>query len=803
MDVKELVRDLPMIDLGLISKQLSSFAKNPNDEHLLELVISCKNLVFEQPEWGLLAGRIKLRWLYRQSFPKFSDMFRKYPNLFNDKCRAFVLDRAQDLDGYIVHSRDDNFQLVAVETFLESYLLKYRTKDKIHYFESPQYIYMREAVQMWFPDLTRIKKAYDDMSLGYYTHASPTMYNSCLNRNQLSSCFLATTEDDMDGIAGGWRISAEISRNSGGIGREYSSLRHSEIGNFGKSSGILPWLKVEEAIMSSVDQGGKRKGSETAYLCVWHVDIQEFIESRRPQGADEMRARKLFNGVLIHDLFMRRVEANSHWSLFCPNRAKGLVDSHGEKFEKLYEEYENKVNEDGSPFYEKRIQARDLWNLIITVQPETGGPFMLYKDAMNRCSNQQNMGTLRMSNLCTEIIQYCDKHEIASCNLATIALPKYVMPNGSFDFSRLGSITRRVVRNLNRVIDRNYYPEQVPQIKYSNMRQRAIGIGVQGLADTVAMMDLCWDDPKTRTLNMQIFETMYYHALHESMTIAKETKPYECFEGSPLSQGKFNFDMWNKDPFETEDTRIITADQWEDLRSDIKIYGVANSLLLAIPPTATTSYILGNNECIEAFCENIYARTLLPGYFIFFNKHMVKDFRKIGIWTPAVIKAIVEAEGSVQSLAPPARNPDEADAAYAKRLKRFEFLKRKYLTVFEIKQKVLADLMLDRQIFICQSQSFNVHMKNPTAKMLSSFHFYVWSKGAKTGMYYLRIKTQSAPINMSLISEEKAAAARQEPENQQSLASIDTAPTSEMALVKKNRYAKENFAKCDDLSCCT
>lgn len=810
--VTKLSADLKNIDLGLIGKDLRAAASISDEAQVYELIAkSCAEKSLIYPEWGLLAGRIMTEDLKRSIPLTFSGSTTALKKQLDSTYASYVEEHASELNAMIVPDRDYLFDSFAVATAKQSYLSRIRNeKNKSCIVETMQYMYMRVAVYCWMPNLVRIKEAYDDMSLGLYTPASPTLFNAGKSRPQLASCFLLSVSDNMQHISKSWADTAIISMNRGGLGIDYSRLRHSEIeGSGGESKGIMPWIKIQNEIIKSVDQGGMRKGSATLNLRVCHVDIEEYVDARKGDGAEHLRARDLFYCVVLDDLFMRRVKNNEMWSLFCPNKAKGLFTTWGVEYENLYLHYE------GKKVYTRQVRARDLMRKIALAQMETGMPFLLHIDAVNRKNNQRNKGYIGQSNLCMEIVEYTSDEEIASCNLSSIALNScVVVPNdGSapyFDFHKLTRLARNVLRNLNQVIDRNYYPPEVPEIKYANFKNRPVGIGVQGLADVFAMLDLAWvvtnDDgklvvnPVAAKLNRDIFETIYYASVRESVEMAKESGPYESFVGSPASKGLFQFDLWDIEKIEKEalsrpldeaadilrdaiknnsiqSVSRYSSDDWERLRSDMVKYGRRNSLIVALMPTASSASLLGNNEAFEPFNQNIYARTVLSGQHLIVNKHMVKDLQAIGLWTTETVRSIIKNGGSVQFI------PPASDAVVNERL---NHLKLKYLTAYEIPQKVTLQMMLERGRFVCQSQSFNCFMKDPTVEKLIAFHFAAWEGGATTGMYYLRQPPAVNPLNVSL---------------EGLVINSPPVPVSVPAVKGKNPEKKE--WKCDDHLCCT
>jgi ribonucleoside-diphosphate reductase alpha chain len=674
------------------------------------------------PDYALLASRIAVSNLHKNTEKSFSRTMEKLYNYVDPKTgeRAsliaedvyeIIVANSELLDSTIIYDRDYNFDYFGFKTLEKSYLLKIDGKIA----ERPQHMYMRVAVGIHKDDINAVIETYHLLSEGWFTHATPTLYNAGTPKPQMSSCFLLTMkEDSIEGIYDTLKQCAKISQSAGGIGLAIHNIRAKGSyikGTNGTSNGIVPMLRVFNDTARYVDQGGgKRKGSFAVYLEPWHDDIIDFLDLKKNTGAEELRARDLFLALWVPDLFMKRVDEDGDWSLFCPNEAPGLPDCYGEEFEALYTRYE----EEGR--YRRKMKARDLWARIIEAQIETGVPYMLYKDHANRKSNQKNLGTIRCSNLCTEIIEYTSPDEVAVCNLASIALPKYVI-DGKFDHQRLFEVTYVATKNLNKIIDRNYYP--VKEARYSNLRHRPIGLGVQGLADTFVKLRLPFDSNEAKQLNKDIFETIYYAALTASKDLAKEYGPYETYQGSPISQGIFQFDMWGVKPSDRW--------EWDVLREEIKKYGVRNSLLVAPMPTASTAQILGNNECFEPFTSNMYMRRVLSGEFPVVNKYLLKDLVELGLWNNEMKQKIMAHNGSIQNI------PEIPDN-----------LKAIYKTVWEIKQKDLIDMAADRGAFIDQSQSLNIFMENPTYAKMTSMHFYAWRKGLKTGMYYLRTKTVSA-----------------------------------------------------------
>ncbi|WP_276503106.1 ribonucleoside-diphosphate reductase subunit alpha [Terrimonas pollutisoli] len=684
----------------------------------------------KHPDFAVLAARIAVSNLHKNTTKSFSETAKLLYNyidnktgekapLLADDVYEIIQQNADQLDASIIYERDYHFDFFGFKTLEKSYLLKVNGKIV----ERPQHLFMRVALGIHKTDIDAAIETYNLMSEKWFVHATPTLFNSGTPKPQMSSCFLQSMkEDSIAGIYETLKNAALISQSAGGLGINIHNIRSTGSyikGTNGTSNGIIPMLRVFNDTARYVDQGGgKRKGAFAVYLEPWHADVFEFLDLRKNHGKEEMRARDLFLALWIPDLFMKRVEADGQWSLFCPNEAKSLHTTHGAEFEALYEQYEKEGKA------KKTIPARDLWNAILEAQIETGNPYMLYKDAANEKSNQKNLGTIRCSNLCTEIIEYSDENETAVCNLASISLPRFV-EGKKFNFDKLLEVTQIITRNLNKIIDNNYYP--LEETKRSNFRHRPIGIGVQGLADVFMLLGLPFESDMAKLLNKNIFETIYYASLVASNQIAKEVGAYETFEGSPLSKGIFQFDMWNVQPSDRYN--------WDALRAEIKEHGVRNSLLLAPMPTASTSQILGNNECFEPYTSNIYNRRVLSGEFVVVNKHLLKDLMSLGLWNDSMKQRIIAANGSVQNI-------DEIPAN----------LKEIYKTVWEIKQRSLIDMSADRGAFICQSQSLNLFVEQPNFAKLSSMHFYTWKKGLKTGMYYLRTKAATDAVKFTVDS---------------------------------------------------
>jgi len=686
------------------------------------------SLTTKHPDYAQLASRIAVSNLHKNTIKSFSETMEKLYNytdkgsgkrmpLLADDVYEIIQANAELLDSTIIYDRDFGFDYFGFKTLEKSYLLKVDGKIA----ERPQHMYMRVAIGIHKNDIESAIKTYNLMSERWFTHATPTLFNAGTPKPQMSSCFLLTMKDDsIDGIYDTLKQTARISQSAGGIGLAIHNIRATGSyigGTNGTSNGIIPMLRVFNDTARYVDQGGgKRKGAFAIYLEPWHADVFEFLDLRKNHGKEEMRARDLFYALWICDLFMKRVEANGEWSLFCPNEAPGLSDCHGEAFEKLYTQYEAEGKA------RKTIKAQDLWFAIMESQIETGTPYMLYKDAANAKSNQQNLGTIKSSNLCTEIMEYTSPDEVAVCNLASLALPRFVI-DGKFDHQQLFDVTYEVTKNLNKIIDNNYYP--VIEAETSNVRHRPIGLGIQGLADVFILLRLPFESEFAKMLNKNIFETIYFAAMTASNDLAKAEGAYETFKGSPLSKGIMQFDMWGVQPTDRWD--------WESLRASVIEHGVRNSLLVAPMPTASTSQILGNNECFEPYTSNIYTRRVLSGEFIVVNKHLLKDLVQLGLWNNDMKNRIIAANGSVQNI-----KNIPAD------------IKELYKTVWEIKQRSLIDMAADRGAYICQSQSLNLFVDSPSASKLTSMHFYAWKKGLKTGMYYLRSQAATQAVQFTI-----------------------------------------------------
>ncbi|CDO93078.1 unnamed protein product [Kluyveromyces dobzhanskii CBS 2104] len=695
---------------------------------------TCAYMTTIHPDYATLAARIAISNLHKQTTKQFSQVVNDlylwtnpktgiHSPMISDEVFKIVMDNKDTLNSAIVYDRDFNFNYFGFKTLERSYLL--RIDGKVA--ERPQHMIMRVAVGIHGNDIERVLETYNLMSQRYFTHASPTLFNAGTPHPQMSSCFLvAMKEDSIEGIYDTLKECAMISKTAGGIGLHIHNIRSTGsyiAGTNGTSNGIIPMIRVFNNTARYVDQGGnKRPGAFALYIEPWHSDIFDFIDIRKNHGKEEIRARDLFPALWIPDLFMKRVESNQDWTLFSPNEAPGLPDVYGDEFEEMYERYEREGRG------KKTIKAQKLWYAILEAQTETGTPFMLYKDACNKKTNQKNLGTIKSSNLCCEIVEYSNPEETAVCNLASIALPAFIEKSAdgktqSYNFGKLHSISKVLTRNLNRIIDRNYYP--VETARRSNMRHRPIALGVQGLADAFMMLRLPFDSAEAKELNIQIFETIYHGACEASMELAKAEGHYETFPGSPASQGTLQFDMWGKVPTDLWD--------WDTLKEDIKTHGLRNSLLLAPMPTASTSQILGYNECFEPYTSNMYSRRVLSGEFQIVNPYLLHDLVDLGIWDEAMKSHIIADNGSIQNLP---NIPQE--------------LKDLYKTVWELSQKHIIDMAADRSAYIDQSQSLNIHIRAPTMGKLTSMHFYGWKKGLKTGMYYLRTQAASAAIQFTI-----------------------------------------------------
>ncbi len=737
------------------------------------------------PDYAQLAARISVSNLHKNTKKSFSETMKdlyEYVNprtgkkapLLSDEVYKIISKNAEKLDSSIIYNRDFGYDYFGFKTIERSYLLKLNGKIV----ERPQHMLMRVSIGIHLDDLEAALETYELMSKRFFTHATPTLFNSGTPKPQMSSCFLLTMKDDsIDGIYDTLKQTAKISQSAGGIGLSIHNIRATGsyiAGTNGTSNGIVPMLRVFNDTARYVDQGGgKRKGSFAIYVEPWHADIFDFLELKKNHGKEEMRARDLFYAMWIPDLFMKRVEENGDWTLMCPNECPGLFDSHGEEFEKKYLGYEKAKKG------RKTIKARELWEKILESQIETGTPYMLYKDAANRKSNQKNLGTIRSSNLCTEILEYTSEDEVAVCNLASIALPMFVV-DGEFDHKKLFKVTKQVTKNLNRVIDRNYYP--VKEAENSNFRHRPVGLGVQGLADTFIKLRMPFTSEDAKKLNQEIFETIYFAAVTASEEEAKKDGPYQSFEGSPMSQGEFQFNMWG-----IKDEELSGRWDWGALRKKVMKNGVRNSLLVAPMPTASTSQILGNNECFEPYTSNIYTRRVLSGEFIVVNKHLLEDLVELGLWNEDMKQELMRANGSIQHI----------DIIP-------EDIKELYRTVWEMSMKDIIDMSRHRGYFIDQSQSLNLFMEGATMSKLTSMHFYAWKSGLKTGMYYLRTKSAVDAIKFTVDNTAKKVATVATAEATKAVAApgqqIEVAPLSPEEL--KEMISKSQASPDDDCLMC-
>lgn len=725
-------------------------------------------LTTRHPDYAKLAGRIAASNLQKLAPKSFSEaMHLAFTNvdakrgekapLIREDFYQLVMDNKEVLDAAIVASRDLSYSYFGFQTMMKGYLLKSSTGYTI---ETPQYMLMRVALEIHSDNIQQVLDTYTDMSMKEYTHATPTLFNAGSLKPQMSSCFLLTMKDDsIDGIYDTLKQCAKISQLAGGIGLSVHNIRAKGSyikGTGGTSNGLVPMLRNFDMTARYVDQGGgRRKGSVAIYLEPWHADIESFLDLKKNHGKEELRARDLFYALWISDLFMERVKEDKEWSLFCPNEAPGLADVYGAEFKALYEHYERigKARE--------KVKAQELFTKIVESQIETGTPFVLFKDAANHKSNQKNLGTIKSSNLCTEIMEYTAPDEVAVCNLGSIALPAFVK-DGQYDLERLRQTSYKLAINLNKVIDKNYYP--VEEARKSNTRHRPIGIGVQGLADTFVMLGMPFDSAEAKALNRDIFETIYFGAMQASIDLAKQHGRYETFTGSPLSEGKFQFDLWNVTP---------QLYDWKSLREEVIKHGARNSLLLAPMPTASTSQILGYNECFEPFSSNLYTRRTLSGDFIVVNNYLVEELISLGLWNNSMRQRIMALNGSIQDI-------QEIPAA----------VRAKYKTVWEISQRVIIDLAADRGAYICQSQSMNLHLTNPTYGKMSSMLFTAWSKGLKTGMYYLRSTSAADAIKFTL---DKTAIETEAPKQKTKLEDFASVAEYEEA---KNACSIENPENC-------
>ncbi|CDR47598.1 CYFA0S34e00430g1_1 [Cyberlindnera fabianii] len=728
-----------LIDINTVCNKVQLSLPNELTEDDLTTLTSeiLSTMVTVHPDHSILAARVSIDHLKTKIPRKFSEnvtrMYqyhrqttKRHSPLVSKQLHDIVMANADIIDAMIQPHRDDDFTYFGLKTLEKSYFLKYDS----HIAETPQFLFLRVSLGIHNDDLSSVKETYDLMSQKYLIHASPTLFNSGTPTPYLSSCFLLGIEDDsIDGIYKTLHKTALISKAAGGIGLHISNIRSTGAyiaGSNGTSNGIVPMLRVFNNTARYVDQGGnKRPGAFAIYLEPWHADVMDFLNLRKNHGKEEMRARDLFYALWIPDLFMEKVEKDEEWCLFSPDDAPGLNEVYGEEFVQLYHKYEKEG------LAKKKIKAQKLWHSILESQVETGGPFMLYKDACNRKSNQKNLGTIKSSNLCCEVVQYSSPEETAVCNLASVALPTFLKRSEVdnelvFDHQKLHSVVKVLTKNLNKVIDVGIYP--TPEAESSNLKHRPIAIGVQGLADLFMSLHLPFDSPQARKLNKEIFETMYHGAVECSLELAKQFGKYESFEGSPASQGLLQFDLW-------DDSKVEFSGMydWSSLKRDVQVHGLRNSLLVAPMPTASTSQILGFNECFEPLTSNIYTRRVLSGEFQLLNKYLVNDLLELGLWSPEMKDRIIDADGSIADIPEIPEN-----------------LKLIHRTVWEIPQRGILQMCAERGPFIDQSQSTNIHMRDPTFRKLTSMHFYGWKQGLKTGMYYLRTQAASSAIKFTI-----------------------------------------------------
>jgi len=767
--LNELAFGLSKVDIRLISHRFRPIMElKKQSEIYKELSVLCASKIQVHPEWGKLAGRVRMEGI-KQGIPKtYSESVYVLREQYDKNVYEFIMANKTRLDAMIVGERDMNFNLFSVESWAKSYLWKFGGVTK----ECPQYAFLRVAIQWWFEPKHKtnilvfetIKQVYEDLSLFKIAAPSPVLFNACKKTPQLSSCFVMSVPDNMQGIKKSWSDIADISKNGGGVGLEMS-LRHSEIESEGGeiSKGIVPWIRIDNQILSTVDQGGKRKGSGAVYIPIWHIDVFEFLDLRKTGGPEDMRARDCFYGLTIPDEFMRRVLADEDWMLMCPNKAKTLSEIWGLEFEMEYRALEKLHTQNNTPFTRK-VKARDLWIEVVKTIMEVGMPYIIFIDACNRKSNQKNIGKIKLSNLCTEIMLFTDKDNISSCTLGSVVLDACII-DGKFDFKELERLTRSMVRNLNQTIDRNYYSPDVPEIKYTNMRTRPLGLGICALADTFAKLDYIWDSPEAKQLNKDILEVMYISAVSESVELAKVGGHYELFPGSPASEGKFQFDLWDEERVERDfaskagkvglcgldelrkayrkpDRKsFYSKEHIENLRQDMIKYGMLNSTLIALMPTATSAGLLNKNECFEPFTHLIGTRRVLSGEFVITNEYLVNDLEKIELWNTASLQELWK-KGRINGL--------NEEGLSGEKLERLKYLKQKYTVAYDMKQKLLLGYQVERGEFVCQSQSFNGFMTTPNYRKITSFLFDGWKQGLKTGLYYMRREAAADPTNASL-----------------------------------------------------
>lgn len=766
-----------------------------------ELSLVCEDQFIVDPDWLLVAGRIKMSYIADITPPTFSGSCALLDRLLYPSYAQFVSDHASKLDALIHDERDYDHPIAAIDTLMQSYLLRLKKKgpkpesgsenEMYDIVERPQYMWMRVAVFLWHTQaeekgldlvMDHIQRTYTELSLHQYMHATPTLFNAGLYKPSLTSCFTLDVEDDTGSIAQSWKNLAFISKGCGGVGVSYSSLRHSEISQRAQNTDLMNWMKITEEIMKTFNQGNKRKGSAAVFLSIWHIDVEKFIDSRRGTDNTANKTRDLFNGLWIHDEFMRRVRDDQSWTLFCPHTVPGLDRLWGDEFTMAYRKFEQRARE-GLNRYHKVVKARHLFLQVLNAQIESGAPYMLYADAANRKSNQANIGPIVTSNLCTEILLHTSPTAIGSCNLSNLVLQKHVRVNDDgvpyYHFQALHDLTRYVVRTMDRVIDMTYYEPMVPEIESTNKANRPLGIGVQGLADTFAMMDYAWESSEAATLNRQIFETIYHACIQESIQLAKEYGAYPNFKDSPASRGLFQFDLWNleqlqdsldplrADPVRADGSALDGHDgtlgyDWDTLRTDMKTHGLRHSLLVALMPTASTSTIVGSCECIEPMKQCIYMHDTLSGRHPVVNQYCIRELMDIQLWNESTLNSIWANQGSIQYI--------DHSGLDSERMERLHCIKEKYKTAYEIKQRVLLNMAVERGRYICQSQSLNCFLAEPNLKKLYAYHMEGWSKKLKTGMYYLRQLKKVIGLNygtsaLTVKSPEDSEKLNQEPES--------------------------------------
>lgn len=734
--------DVEKSEVQEIVNEKINFPENSSHRDVwFEYAKICANRNEKSPDWSLLGGRILTKWVERQNpytFSEFSRLGMGEKGLKRDYV-DYILENGEELDKLSeIHLYD--FDYASMSTLIRSYLYKIKFNGEYIIETLPQ-LYLRVSCFLHYPNFVSIKELYDILCSKKAAFSSPVYFNSATFKPALQACYLGHITDDLEGISTSWKEAALISKHKGGLGMDFSSLRHSEIGSTGGvSRGIIPWIKIQNEVMNAVDQSSVRNGSATDFLRDFHIDIEEFMELRKPLGAEDMRARNIFLAVGLSDLFYKRLENDGIWSLFCPNRCPGLADAYGHKFETLYKEYEEKK------MYSRQVSARSLYRKLYLLRIETGMPFVLNVDNTNYKNMQDNIGIIRQSNLCMEIVEHTSKDELASCILGSVCYPSHIktLPDGSkeFDFLALERTVRIMIRSLNQVTDRTYYPPEIPKIKYTNFKNRPVALGIQGLADTFAILDLCWEDEEARILNYRLHERQYYASVRESCELAKMYGPYPAFEGSPYSKGLLHTDLCDMEGknIAPKHYGLIEEAKWKDLREQVKQIGVRNSLVIARMPTATSAYLVGNNESFEPFYHLIYTRAVLSGKFTFVNRHLYNDIKRLcpEAWNTETIKTIILSGGSIQNISIPGKEKIET------------FLKKKYLNSFELPQRLILQHSIDVLRFIDQSSSLNAHFDNPTFEKVYSWDMKAWKGGLKTGMYYLRRLPRDNAINFAL-----------------------------------------------------